>query len=215
MLRIVLLCTCFILSDPASAQQLYKCSDGKGGNSYQQTPCASDKATKAVVQYKRTADAPHAYGKKYESGTYETTYQQAPPQQQYGAPAADPGSRMANGYVKCTSPSGGTYIASGQCKTRSRTVPVDPQPGMVRNVRNGQERFMVPAGSNGFIDPNTGQYHNRIGPPPTATVRTQDSGQAVSRADVCEQAKAAAKDYNRTMDSIREAERRIAAACGR
>ena len=66
-----------------------------------------------------------------------------------------------------------------------------------------------------MIDPATGRRYELIGVPPTVKVRTQDSAQSVSRDDVCNQAKAAAKDYNRSMDSIREAERRIAAACGR
>lgn len=217
MLKGIVVAALLLVGGPAIAQQLYKCSDGKGGTAYQQTQCTSEAATKKVVKYKRTADVPNDYG-QYGSPQLQWQGSEAAPtrqQQIYQAPVEDRGARLANGYVKCTSPQGGAYIASGKCKTRVRTSPVDPRPGMVQDVRTGQQHFMTPTGSSSFNDPATGQRYNRIGPPPSVTVRTQDRGQGVSQDEVCAQARADLKNYNRTMNSIREAERRVAEVCGR
>lgn len=213
--RIIFGICLLLFASTVNAQQIFKCATGKGGNTYQQTPCASESATKKVVKFKREPDAPRNYDQyQYDNSRMHRVEAASRQQQTYQAPVEDRGARLADGYVKCTSPTGSTYIASGKCKSRSRSVPADPQPGMVTNVRTGQQRFMVPAGNSGFIDPATGQHYNRVGAPPRDTVRTVDASQPVTQGEVCAQARAAAKDYNRTMDSIREAERRIAAACG-
>ena len=209
-MRGMVLVVLLAIAGTTHAQQLYKCSDGKGGNVYQQTQCASDKQSKGVVKYQRAADAPRNYGQydAYQPQANEAYQNSRPAQTQYQpVPKPDPGTRIADGYLRCTRSNGSTYIASGRCRTQA----VPQRPGMVLDVRTGQQTFMVPGGGNGMIDPTTGQRHELLNAPR----RTQDTGQPVSRADVCQQAKAAASNYNRTMDSIRAAEKRIADACGR
>ncbi len=46
---------------PADAQQIYKCADGKGGSTYQQTPCADAGATRDVRTFTPEADSPNYY----------------------------------------------------------------------------------------------------------------------------------------------------------
>jgi hypothetical protein len=216
-MRKLILVVLFSIAGTTHAQQLYKCSDGKGGNVYQQTQCASDKQSKGVVKYQRAADAPRNYGQHdlYQPPENEAYQNSRAAQTQYQPVSKpDPVTRKADGYVRCTQGNGTTYIASGRCRTQTTTVPVPQQAGMVRDIRTGQQTFMVPGGGNGMIDPSTGRRHELISPPPTAQVRTQDTGQPVSRAEVCQQAMAAASNYNRTIDSIRAAEKRIADACG-
>lgn len=72
---------------------------------------------------------------------------------------------------------------------------------------------MVPTGGPGLLDPATGRRYERMGAPPTVTTRTQDSGQTVSRAEVCAQARAKLTAANRSIDSIRAAESRVAEVC--
>ena len=90
-------------------------------------------------------------------------YQQTP------CSGADSGSNATSGYVRCIKPNGSTYIHRGtSCPVRTETV--QHQPGMVTDVRTGQQHFMVPGGGNGMIDPRTGQRHELISPQPTRRV---------------------------------------------
>jgi hypothetical protein len=81
---------------------------------------------------------------------------------------------------------------------------------MVTIVATGQQRFMVPGGGNGMIDPMTGQRHELIGPRPFV----RDAAQPVSYETACAKARAtrdrALTDFNRTMNSIRSAEAKYA-----
>ena len=111
-MRLMLLITLSLLATPALAQ-IYTCPDGRGGKTYQQTPCSS----------------------------------------------SDGGD-----YVRCIRPNGSSYIKRGTtCPTRTEGVP--HQPGMVLDVTTGQQKFMIPGGGNGMIDPATGQRHELISPP--------------------------------------------------
>ena len=46
---------------PAESQQIYKCADGKGGSTYQQTPCADARAIRDVRTFTPEADSPNYY----------------------------------------------------------------------------------------------------------------------------------------------------------
>jgi hypothetical protein len=110
---------------------------------------------------------------------------------------------------------GESYVYRGAaCPVRRESI--EHQPGMVTDVRTGQQTFMVPGGGNGMIDPRTGQRHEFVSPPPTRQVR--DAGESISRDDACRQEKArldqALSDFDRTMNSIRMAEARYARMCG-
>ena len=149
-----------------SMAQIYTCPDGRGGKTYQQTPCA--------------------------------------------------GSGSDQPYVRCIRANGSSYLRQGTtCPTRTEQVP--HQPGMVTDVRTGQQTFMVPGGGNGMIDPRTGQRHELISPPPTRTYN--DQAQPVSAAQACAEEKArydrAMSDFNRTMTSMRAAEARYERMCGK
>lgn len=207
--RFVVVTTFLLVSSAVQAQQIFKCSNGKGGNTYQQTPCAAESHTKAVVNYKPTADAPSSYG-QYEQprgGGYRETappirYQQAPPVDRIVQSRDDDPS----GYIRCVKPSGKTYLQQG---TSCRNSVIPHRAGMVTDVRTGQQQFMVPGGGNGMIDPKTGQRHELISPPR----RVQDQGFSVNRGQLCAEARAALSDPNRTMSSIRAAEERISQVC--
>lgn len=118
-------------------------------------------------------------------------------------------------FVRCVRPDGGSYVRKGKtCPERREPAP--QQPGMVTDVRTGQQHFMVPAGGNGMIDPRTGQRHELVSPPPTRAV--QDQPRPVSRNDACAEARvkrdADLSHPKRTANSIRAAEERYARLCG-
>lgn len=163
-MRLILLITLSLLTTPALAQ-IYTCPDGRGGKTYQQTPCS-------------------------------------------GSDGGD--------YVRCIRPNGSSYIKRGTtCPTRTESVP--HQPGMVLDVTTGQQKFMIPGGGNGMIDPATGQRHELVSPPPTR--RVYDQPQQISASQACGEAKAqlniALSDPNRTMTTIRRAQDRYDRLCGR
>ena len=198
-----------LLSAPVSAQQIYKCSNGKGGNTYQQTPCATQAATKGVRSFKREPDSPQGYGQYGRNASQGQRGPQAPYRSTVYAdqPSAEsPRADDPSGYVRCTKPSGKTYLVQG---TACRARPVEQQAGMVRSLQTGEQRFMVPGGGNGMIDPATGQRYELIGVPEMR----RDTAQPVSRGDACAEARAALSDPNRTMSSIRGAEARVATVC--
>ncbi len=153
------------LSAPSSFGQIYTCPDGRGGKTYQQTPCTN----------------------------------------------SDNG-----GYVRCIRPNGSSYLKRGTtCPARTETI--QHQPGMVRDVTTGQQKFMIPGGGNGMIDPTTGQRHELISPQPTR--RVYDQPQQISASEACGEAKAelnlALSNPNRTMTTIRRAQDRYDKLCGR
>jgi hypothetical protein len=208
-MRRLALAIVFLLSAPLSAQEIYKCSNGHGGNTYQQVPCAKAADAKGVRSFKRVPDSRQVtgqYGLSYsppqassEEGVQQGTYAVQPP--------ADRHEDDPSGYVRCTKSNGATYLQRGStCR-----VQVAQKPGMVLDVTTGQQHFMIPGGGNGMIDPATGQRHELISPPPTRQVQ----GESASRAEVCADAQARLSDPNRTMDSIRAAEARAAQVCGR
>ena len=126
-------------------------------------------------------------------------------------PCADGGD-----YVRCIRPDGSSYIKRG-ASCPARTEVIQHQPGMVLDVTTGQQRFMIPGGGNGMIDPTTGKRHELISPQPTR--RVYDQPQQVSAAQACAEARAqrdiALSDPNRTMTTIRRAEDRYNRLCGR
>ena len=130
-------------------------------------------------------------------------------------PCTGSSSSSGSGYVRCIKPNGNTYIHMGtSCPARREQIP--QQPGMVTDVRTGQQQFMVPGGGNGMIDPRTGQRHELISPPPSRQV--QDTAQPISQAEACAEARMdrdfVLKDSNRTINKIRSAEAKYTRLCG-
>lgn len=205
-----------MMTNSAVAQQIYKCSDGKGGTVYQQTQCSSEAQTQGVRSFK-TEPSPVPAGYAFPSGSAAVSQYREPaprPVTAAGEPVA--GNAGPTGYVRCTRPNGSSYVRQGNtCPERREPVP--HQAGMVTDVRTGQQQFMVPGGGNGMIDPRTGQRHELISPPPARAMR--DSAQSISPAEACSEARAirdrALKDPNRTINTIRAAEARYARMCGR
>ena len=76
--RIVGLSCCLLAAGDAAAQQIFKCADGSGGTTYQQTPCATAASTKQVISYRREADAPRDYGQKIHDPYAELEPEEAP-----------------------------------------------------------------------------------------------------------------------------------------
>lgn len=191
------------------AQQIYKCSDGKGGNSYQQVPCASQSQAKGVTTFTRASDSPRQ-PERYAPLVHRATTSVS----SYvinNAGSAPSRGEEDSGYVRCIKPSGSSYLRKGDsCPPRRELVPHEA--GMVGEIRTGQQRFMLPGGGNGMIDPTTGQRHELISPQPIRQV--QDTAQTVSRASICARARAHLTDLDRTYNSIRRAEAQIADACG-
>lgn len=201
---------------PAAGQQIYKCSDGKGGTVYQQTQCASEAQTQGVRSFK-AEPSPAPAGYAFPSRSPEPVSQYRAPAPQPVTAAGEPVAVNAGptGYVRCTRPNGSSYVRQGNtCPERREPVP--HQAGMVTDVRTGQQQFMVPGGGNGMIDPRTGQRHELISPPPTRAVR--DTAQSISPAEACAEARAtrdrALSSPNRTINTIRAAEARYSRMCG-
>jgi len=201
---------------PAAAQQIYKCSDGRGGNVYQQTQCAGQGRTEEVRRFRNEPARTQTY-QSAEVSPSALHYRERP------APVAVtsmgdpvPAAIGPTGYVRCHRPDGGSYVRAGN-SCPERLEPVQRQAGMVLDVTTGRQHFMVPGGGNGMIDPRTGQRHELISPSPTRVVR--DTAQPVSALDACNEARAtrdrALKDPNRTINTIRAAESRYARMCGR
>ena len=202
-----------ITPGPVIAQQIFKCSDGKGGNTYQQVPCASAAKQESVRGYQPVADAPRDYSAPRKQASQSVPSRGTPPSsRQQQAPADVSGS---TGYVRCIKSDGSYYNRKGDTCPQ-RTEVLQHQAGMVTDVRTGQQQFMVPGGGNGMIDPRTGQRHELISPQPRRTV--QDSAQPVSRDTVCSEARtklnASLSDPDRTMNTIRAAEARYQKLCG-
>lgn len=206
-----------VLAGPAAAQQIYKCSDGRGGNVYQQTQCAGQGQTQEVRRFRKEPARPAQTYQPAEVSPSALHYRERP------APVAvtsmgDPvlAATGPTGYVRCHRPDGRSYVRAGN-SCPERREPVQHQAGMVLDVTTGRQHFMVPGGGNGMIDPRTGQRHELISPPPTRTVR--DTAQPVSAFDACSEAGAirdrALRDPNRTINTIRAAEARYARMCGR
>ena len=199
---------------PVAAQQIYKCSDGKGGNTYQQVPCNPGTGKEDVRSYRPVPDAPRDYstqprrtdqGARADSGSQQRSLAQEQVQQPSGP----------TGYVRCVRPDGSYQTRLGDsCPQRTEYLP--QRAGMVTDVRTGRQQFMVPGGGNGMIDPATGQRHELISPQPSRQVR--DAAQPVTRDDACAEAKsrlnAAQTNPDRTMNSLRAAESKYAAMCG-
>lgn len=199
---------------PAAAQQIYKCSDGKGGNTYQQVPCTPGTTKEAVRSYRPVADAPRDYSAPPRNVAQGEQQEIArPPRAQAQEQSQQP--TGPTGYVRCVRPDGSYRTRQGDsCPRRTEYLP--QQAGMVTDVRTGQQHFMVPGGGNGMIDPNTGTRHELISPPPSRQVR--DTAVPVSRNDACAEAKArlnaAQSNPNRTINTLRAAESKYAAMCG-
>lgn len=83
----------------AQAQTIYKCSDGKGGNTYQQTPCAKTAQTKTVYKYTPEPDAPRDYGQQSGSSPAFNQGQRSYPQQQYAPQPQSNGGLISNPYA--------------------------------------------------------------------------------------------------------------------
>jgi hypothetical protein len=85
---------------------------------------------------------------------------------------------------------------------------------MVTDMSTGQQRFMVPGGGNGMIDPTTGQRHELI----TPQQRVQDRAEQVSGQEACAEATAkyqsVMSDFNRSINQMRAAEDRKRRFCG-
>ena len=169
------------------------------------------KNMKAVLAFVIILFSASAHAQVYtcSDGRGGKVYQQTP------CSGTDSGSNETSAYVRCIKPNGSTYIHRGaSCPARTETV--QHQPGMVTDVRTGQQHFMVPGGGNGMIDPRTGQRHELISPQPTR--RVQDSSQPISQAEACAEARRerdrALSDYNRTMTKIRAAEAKYERLCG-
>ena len=198
---------------PAIAQQIFKCSDGKGGNTYQQVPCAGEAKQQSVRSYQPVADAPRDYSNPKSQAQRPVASREAPINSGQVQTPVDTGG--PTGYVRCIKPDGSYYNRRGN-SCPPRTEIVQHQPSMVTDVRTGQQQFMVPGGGNGMIDPRTGQRHELISPQPTRTVR--DAAQPVTRDTACAEAKAkldsSLSNPNRTMNTIRSAESRYQAMCG-
>ncbi len=202
-----------MVSVSAMGQQIYKCSDGKGGNTYQQVPCTGEAKQQSVRGYQPVADAPRDYGKPRSQAQRPAASHEAPINPGQGQALMDTGG--PTGYVRCIKPDGSYYNRQGS-SCPQRTEVVQHQAGMVTDVRTGQQQFMVPGGGNGMIDPRTGQRHELISPQPTRTVR--DAAQPVTRDTACAEAKAqlgsSLSNPNRTINSMRAAETRYQSMCG-
>lgn len=196
-----------------AAQQIFKCSDGKGGNTYQQVPCAGAGKQQSVRGYQPVADSPRDYSSQKKQAAQPLS-NRAPSarsmQEQAPVDVSGP-----TGYVRCIKPDGSYYNRRGD-SCPQRTEVLQHQAGMVTDVRTGQQQFMVPGGGNGMIDPRTGQRHELISPQPKRSI--QDSAQPVSRDTVCAEAKTrlnvSLSDPDRTMNTIRAAEARYHSMCG-
>ena len=163
-MRLMMFIVLSILAAPVAAQ-IYTCPDGRGGKTYQQTPCSSSSGGE---------------------------------------------------YVRCIRPNGSSYVKRG-ASCPARTEVVQHQPGMVLDVTTGQQKFMIPGGGNGMIDPATGQRHELISPQPSR--RVYDQPQQISASQACAEAKAdldlALSNPNRTMTTIRRAQDHYDRLCGR
>lgn len=73
---VVVAAALMLAAAPAGAQQIYKCANGSGGNTYQQTPCAAGKSTKQVYRYTPQPDSPRDYGQYYRQEAYSSQYRQ-------------------------------------------------------------------------------------------------------------------------------------------
>lgn len=59
--RVAIVLALALVVPPLDAQQIYKCADGKGGSTYQQTPCDDARATREVRTFTPEADSPNYY----------------------------------------------------------------------------------------------------------------------------------------------------------
>jgi hypothetical protein len=209
-----------LLSLPAlaPAQQIYVCKDAKGRNTYQQTPCAGASrptGTHAYPAPPASAPAPRA--------APGVPYRGVPTPKARSAAIAVPSSGGAliqadRGPTGAAGPFVRCIGADGSMRTRqgttcpSRLLP--RQAGMVTDMSTGQQRFMVPGGGNGMIDPTTGQRHELI----TPQQRVQDRAEQVSGQEACAEATAkyqsVMSDFNRSINQMRAAEDRKRRFCG-
>ena len=166
MKRSVLFAFSGLLAATAHGQTIYKCSNGKGGNTYQQTPCANAAKTKTVYSYTPVPDAPRDYGqfdRQPRGGSYgeEQAWQQP-----------SPGSQATAGLIRNQGEEDrrreiaeSSYINRRLTKRPIRTVP-DPSEGIGQPTRVLDERTMlerndmIKVAPNRVWDPRTGKYHN-------------------------------------------------------
>lgn len=151
----------------AQGQTIYKCADGKGGNTYQQTPCAKAAKTKTIYSYTPVPDAPRDYGQ----------YGRQPRGRNYGEEQAlqrpRPSSQPTAGLIQDQNQSEqdrrreiaeSAYSNGGLAKRTIRTAP-DPSEGIGRPTRvidgRGLVRDdMIKVAPNRVWDPRTGQYYD-------------------------------------------------------
>ncbi len=214
MKRLISAIVLLVLCGSADAQQIYKCPDGKGGNTYQQVACAPGTKQESVRSYRPVADAPRDYSTPSQRAP-NPDFRRADISQRQPAPEQQQAADGPTGYVRCVKPDGSYQMRKGnRCPVRTEFLP--QQAGMVQDVATGREHFMVPGGGNGMIDPRTGQRHELISPRPSRQVR--DTAQPVSRNEACAEAKAklssAQSNPDRTINTLRAAESKYAAMCG-
>lgn len=92
MRHLVLILAIGLFAQPVVAQQIYKCANGKGGNTYQQTACATAAQDKGVRQFRREPDAPHTNVRQ------QRDYDAAPTRNQPSQSQAHPSGAYAIGY---------------------------------------------------------------------------------------------------------------------
>ncbi|RYG12717.1 MAG: DUF4124 domain-containing protein, partial [Burkholderiales bacterium] len=129
---LLLIASLAIVPGPVVAQQIYKCSDGKGGNTYQQVPCAGATKQQSVRGYQPVADAPRDYSSPRRVTSQPVPARAAPAhtrRQEDSAEGSGP-----TGYVRCIKPDGSYYNRRGNTCPQ-RTEMLEHQAGMVTDVR--------------------------------------------------------------------------------
>lgn len=182
MQRSLVFIAAMLVAATAQGQSIYKCSNGKGGNTYQQTPCEKATETKTVYTYKQVPDAPHDYGQPGQAQSYSYDLQ---PQQRYVAPRQSGGGlisnpsapglqdklrRIASDPAYRGSPSArraATNAAMQEAGYQSAgdyRPPANPASGIGQPVQVLDRDTMLPipgaikVAPNRIWDPNTGQY---------------------------------------------------------
>ena len=168
------------VSVPAMGQQIYKCSDGKGGNTYQQVPCARAAETKTVYRYTPVPDAPRQYqGGPSADFSFSGQVGGAPQRSQGQSYQAQP----SGGVIRSTSDLddrlrhiqslSGTREGRAQLRRESgyqlpqsaQQPAYDPTQGIGQPTRVLDRSTMQPiqgaikVAPNRIWDPKTGQYH--------------------------------------------------------
>jgi hypothetical protein len=161
----------------AQAQTIYKCTDGKGGTAFQQSPCEGTSKTESVRSYQRQPDAPHDYGQYEQPENFQ--FQGEPSdagraQPQYQAsrqPDINPMSAEAEMRRRMENMSRsreGRALQrqmSGQQLTHAPVATPDPNRGIGQPVRIIDPSTSMPiegaikVAPNRIWDPKTGEYY--------------------------------------------------------